>query len=107
MLKKFLQRLETFLGHFEVILFKSQKAFFEAMFDYPYIATLPYLQNNDFFQNLIKLWKMVQIRWENISEKAQIFHFPKLIEILQCDRYFLKKVKICPLGHLIHAHHGM
>ena len=49
---------------------------------------------------------MVQIRWENISEKAQIFHFPKLIEILQCDRYFLKKVKICPLGHLIHAHHG-
>ena len=50
---------------------------------------------------------MVQIRWENISEKAQIFHFPKLIEILQCDKYFLKKVKICPLGHLIHAHHGM
>ena len=49
---------------------------------------------------------MVQIRWENISEKAQIFHFPKLIEILQCDRYFLKKVKICPLGGLIHAHHG-
>ena len=27
MLKKFLQRLDTFLGHFEVILFKSQKAF--------------------------------------------------------------------------------
>ena len=27
MLKKFLQRLETFLGHFEMILFKSQKAF--------------------------------------------------------------------------------
>ena len=26
-LKKFLQRLETFLGHFDVILFKSQKAF--------------------------------------------------------------------------------
>ena len=26
-LKKFLQRLETFLGHFEVILFKSQKVF--------------------------------------------------------------------------------
>ena len=26
-LKKFLQRLDTFLGHFEVILFKSQKAF--------------------------------------------------------------------------------
>ena len=49
---------------------------------------------------------MVQIRWENISEKAQIFHFPKLIEILQCDKYFLKKVKICPLGGLIHAHHG-
>ena len=48
---------------------------------------------------------MVQIRWENISEKAQIFRFPKLIEILQCDKYFLKKVKICPLGGLIHAHH--
>ena len=27
MLKKFLQRLDTSLGHFEVILFKSQKAF--------------------------------------------------------------------------------
>ena len=27
MLKKFLQRLDTFLGHFEVILFKSKKAF--------------------------------------------------------------------------------
>ena len=26
-LKKFLQRLDTFLGHFEVILFKSQKSF--------------------------------------------------------------------------------
>ena len=50
---------------------------------------------------------MVQIRWENISEKAQTFHFPKLIELLQCDKYFLKKVKICPLGDLIHAHHGI
>ena len=29
MLKKFLQHLETFLGHFDVILFKSQKAFFQ------------------------------------------------------------------------------
>ena len=28
MLKKFLQRLDTFLGHFKVILFKSQKAFY-------------------------------------------------------------------------------
>ena len=50
---------------------------------------------------------MVQIRWENISEKAQTFHFPKLIELLQCDKYCLTKIKICPLGHLIHAHHGM
>ena len=29
MLKKFLQHLETFLGHFDVILFKSQKVFFQ------------------------------------------------------------------------------
>ena len=77
------------------------------MFDYPYIATLPYLQNNDFFQNHIKTWKIVQIRWENIPEKAETFSFPKLIELVQCDEYFLKKIKNCQLGGLIHAHHGM
>ena len=49
---------------------------------------------------------MAQIRWKNISEKAQTFHFSKLIELLQCDKYFLNKVKICQLGHLIHVHHG-
>ena len=50
---------------------------------------------------------MVQIQWENIPEKAQTSSFPKLIELLQCDKYFLKKMKICPLGDLIHAHHGI
>ena len=49
---------------------------------------------------------MVQIQWENIPEKAETFNFPKLIELLQCDEYFLKKMKICQLGGLIHAHHG-
>ena len=39
MLKKFLQRLETFLGHFEVILFKSQKSFC----DETHLAILEYL----------------------------------------------------------------
>ena len=49
---------------------------------------------------------MVQIRWENIPEKAETFSFPKLIELVQCDEYFLKKIKNCQLGGLIHAHHG-
>ena len=76
------------------------------MFYYLYFETLPYLQNNDFLKNLLKSWKMVQIRWENIPEKTQTFNYPKLIKLLQCDKYFLKKMKICPLGDLIHAHHG-
>ena len=49
---------------------------------------------------------MAQIRWENIPEKTQTLSCPKLIKLLQCDKYFLKKMKICPLGDLIHAHHG-
>ena len=49
---------------------------------------------------------MVQIRWENIPEKTQTFSCQQSIELLQCDKYFLKKMKICPLGDLIHAHHG-
>ena len=76
----------------------------------PYVAlykqTLPHLQNNDFFQKTIKSSKMVQIQRENIPEKAQTFRFPKLIELLLYDQYFLKRTKICLLEGLIHAHHG-
>ena len=49
---------------------------------------------------------MVQIQRENVPEKAQTFRFPKLIELLLYDQYFLKRTKICLLGGLIHAHHG-
>ena len=49
---------------------------------------------------------MVQIRWENISEIAQTFGSPKLIELSQCNKYFFKIVKISPMGDLNCAHHG-
>ena len=49
---------------------------------------------------------MVQIRWEKLPGKAQTFGFPKLIELLSCDNYFLKKLEIRPLGDLNSAHHG-
>ena len=50
---------------------------------------------------------MIQIRWENIPETAQTFGFPRLIELSQCNKYFLKIVKISPMGHLNNAHHGI
>ena len=50
---------------------------------------------------------MLQIRWENIPEKAQALGFPKLIELLSPDNYFLQKIENCPLGGLIRTHHGI
>ena len=48
---------------------------------------------------------MVQKLWENIPDNAHALFFPKLIELLSYDRYFLKTLRKRSLGYLNTTHH--
>ena len=70
------------------------------------MAKVTWHENKLFFQKILKLSEIVQNRQENVRYNAYTLYFPKPIELLSYDKYFLKKMKKCELVPLILVHHG-